>query len=351
MVSASRSVKPAAKPGNIQSRLPKRSNNDNAQGAVPAEPVASHDSGDNAVFHFQQFDVVQSPQDHHYLDNKEQQGSGGPRAWLKRVQKEWKILETDLPENITPYLDIITIIHTCHADTIFVRAFEDRMDLLRAVMVGASGTPYQDGLFFFDMKLPPSYPVTPPQVKYHSFGLHANPNLYPSGTVCLSLLGTFDGEGPELWSPDMSTILQVLVSIQGLVLTENPYYNETGFEAQVGTPEGHRNELPYCESTYLVNLHTMLHLIRRPPGSFRAFVMDHFRRRGQHILRACEAYLKEGCPVRTLDGEGCATKASTEQPPCSKGFRLALTNVVPRLVEAFTRIGAQGCHEFNHIVS
>lgn len=36
------------------------------------------------------------------------------------------------------------------------------MDLLRAVIVGASGTPYQDGLFFFDFHLPPEYPEVPP---------------------------------------------------------------------------------------------------------------------------------------------------------------------------------------------
>lgn len=36
------------------------------------------------------------------------------------------------------------------------------MDLLRAVIVGAYGTPYQDGLFFFDFYLPPAYPDVPP---------------------------------------------------------------------------------------------------------------------------------------------------------------------------------------------
>lgn len=36
------------------------------------------------------------------------------------------------------------------------------MDLLRAVIVGAYGTPYQDGLFFFDFHLPPEYPDVPP---------------------------------------------------------------------------------------------------------------------------------------------------------------------------------------------
>lgn len=108
------------------------------------------------------------------------------------------------------------------ADSIYVRAFENRIDLLRAVMVGASGTPYHDGLFFFDLLLPPSYPDAPSQVCYHSFGLRLNPNLYASGIVCLSLLNTFGGEGTEIWSPSMSSLLQVLVSIQGLVLNNSP---------------------------------------------------------------------------------------------------------------------------------
>jgi len=47
-------------------------------------------------------------------------------------------------------------------DGIYVRVYEDRMDLLRAVIVGAYGTPYQDGLFFFDFQLPPEYPDIPP---------------------------------------------------------------------------------------------------------------------------------------------------------------------------------------------
>jgi ubiquitin-conjugating enzyme E2 O len=97
-----------------------------------------------------------------------------------------------------------------YADTIYVQAFEDRMDLLRTVMVGARGTPYHNGLFFFDMQLPPSYPAEPPQVYYHSFGLRLNPNLYECGRVCLSLLNTFGGEGTEVWSPGMSSLLQIV---------------------------------------------------------------------------------------------------------------------------------------------
>lgn len=36
------------------------------------------------------------------------------------------------------------------------------MDLLRAAIIGPSGTPYHDGLFFFDILLPPQYPHEPP---------------------------------------------------------------------------------------------------------------------------------------------------------------------------------------------
>uniref|UniRef100_K3ZDX7 UBC core domain-containing protein n=1 Tax=Setaria italica TaxID=4555 RepID=K3ZDX7_SETIT len=296
----------------------------NGGGGGEGKEAEADATGDDKPFSFPQFEIVQSPSDHHYLGNMEQ-GTGGGRKWTKRVQKEWNILENNLP------------------DTIFMRAYEDRMDLLRAVMVGASGTPYHDGLFFFDLQLPPSYPAAPPLVYYRSFGLHVNPNLDPSGTVCLSLLNTFGGHGAELWSPEASTVLQVVVSIQGLVLNAQPYYNEAGYAVQVGTPQGRRNELPYNENTYLRTLQTMLHLLRRPPAGFEEFVRDHFHRRGQHVLRACEAYL-DGCLVGTLDGEGSGARR-----PCSAGFRLALAKVVPRLVEAFTAIDADGCKEFDRL--
>jgi ubiquitin-conjugating enzyme E2 O len=36
------------------------------------------------------------------------------------------------------------------------------MDLHRAVIIGEAGTPYQDGLFFFDIHFPTEYPHSPP---------------------------------------------------------------------------------------------------------------------------------------------------------------------------------------------
>jgi ubiquitin-conjugating enzyme E2 O len=46
-------------------------------------------------------------------------------------------------------------------------------------------------------------------------------------------LGTWQGPG---WIPKESTLLQVLISIQSLILgTSNPYFNEPGWEGSEGT--------------------------------------------------------------------------------------------------------------------
>ncbi|XP_071715080.1 putative ubiquitin-conjugating enzyme E2 39 [Rutidosis leptorrhynchoides] len=66
-------------------------------------------------------------------------------------------------------------------DTIFVRVYESRIDILRAAIIGAEGTPYHDGLFFFDVCFPSDYPNSPPLVLYRSGGLRINPNLYGCG--------------------------------------------------------------------------------------------------------------------------------------------------------------------------
>ncbi|KAJ7946982.1 putative Ubiquitin conjugating enzyme [Quillaja saponaria] len=87
---------------------------------------------------FKQFDVMADCSDHHFLDTcKGLPLSQVERSWVKKVQQEWSILEKNLP------------------DTIYIRAFEERMNLLRAAIIGAPGTPYHDGLFFFDIFFPP----------------------------------------------------------------------------------------------------------------------------------------------------------------------------------------------------
>lgn len=144
------------------------------------------------------------------------------QTFFKAVQKEHKLLKTSLPP-----------------EGVWVRTFEDRLDLLSVLIEGPKNTPYEDGLFAFDIQLGHDYPSSPPLCHYISYcSDRLNPNLYEDGKVCVSLLGTWSGRGSEVWCPNSSTLLQVIVSIQGLILVDEPYYNEAGYEKQRGELEG-----------------------------------------------------------------------------------------------------------------
>ncbi|CAN6345902.1 unnamed protein product [Urochloa humidicola] len=277
---------------------------------------------------FKQFDTVDNHSDHYYSKpelRKVQVVKKPSKDWAKRIQHEWKVLEKDLPE------------------TIFVRAYEDRMDLLRAVIMGPAGTPYHDGLFFFDIYFPPQYPNVPPMVNYRAGGLRLNPNLYACGKVCLSLLNTWSGSGCEKWNPSNSTMLQVLVSIQALVLNAKPYFNEPGYAMHAHTPHGEKKSLAYNEDTFLLSCRTMLYSLRNPPKNFEDFVAGHFRKYGRSILVACRAYL-DGAQVGCLAGDGVQDVDEGDKS-CSVRFKQSLKRLFEELLMEFTVKGAD-CDKF-----
>ncbi|XP_073156548.1 putative ubiquitin-conjugating enzyme E2 38 [Henckelia pumila] len=274
---------------------------------------------------FKQFDVVDDYSDHHY-GNARSQEQEPSKAWSKKIQGEWKILEKDLP------------------DTIFVRVYESRMDLLRAVITGPQGTPYHDGLFVFDVLFPPSYPDVPPMVYYYSGGLRLNPNLYDCGKVCLSLLNTWTGKATEKWQPKSSTMLQVLVSIQALILNAKPFFNEPGYDTQYVGQEGERKSNSYNEDVFILSLKTMIYTLRRPPKHFEDLVSGHFRSHAHAILSACRAYMN-GALVGSLVN-GSVPGGTATQDIGSPGFKEAVGRMLNGLISNFTRYGAQDCEQF-----
>lgn len=138
------------------------------------------------------------------------------QQFTRAVRFDHKLLRTSLPSGV------------------WVKTYGDRLDLLSVMIEGPKKTPYEDGLFLFDFQLGKDYPRGPPLCHYISFcSDRLNPNLYEDGKVCVSLLGTWPGKGSEMWSAT-STLLQVIVSIQGLILVAEPYYNEAGYEKQRG---------------------------------------------------------------------------------------------------------------------
>ncbi|XWS54178.1 hypothetical protein CRYUN_Cryun10bG0067500 [Craigia yunnanensis] len=275
---------------------------------------------------FKHFDVVDDFSDHHY-NNLASLREKHPKESAKRIQEEWKILEKDLPE------------------TIYVRVCEARMGLLRAVIIGPSGTPYHDGLFVFDCFFPSKYPNEPPMVYYYSGGLRLNPNLYNCGKVCLSLLGTWHGQQTEMWVPGQSTMLQVLVSIQALILNARPFFNEPGYETSYVGAEGDRRSRKYNEEVFILSLKTMIYSLRRPPKHFEDFVAGHFRNRAGDIIVACQAY-KEGAMVGSVVVKDGVPDADKIEKGSSEDFKGTMPKMINAMVKEFVKNGSTDCDQF-----
>ncbi|XP_066291584.1 (E3-independent) E2 ubiquitin-conjugating enzyme UBE2O-like [Branchiostoma lanceolatum] len=227
-------------------------------------------------------------------------GPANMKSFFSNIKKELTVLSTSLPEGI------------------LVKTFEDRMDLFSAAIKGPHNTPYEDGLFLFDLKLPDAYPLIPPllhYLAYHSGRL--NPNLYEDGKVCVSLLGTWQGKGTEKWTKD-SNLLQVLVSIQGLILVSEPYYNEAGFEKDKGSQEGLENSRCYNEMVLLKMLQTMSKMALNPPDIFKEEIIEHCRQHGHRMIQRLESWLEL---AESDSPNGAETKAN------SRGTATSITSV------------------------
>lgn len=224
------------------------------------------------------FDMTEvEPTDHHFCSEP----SAPSRSQSAAIRREMGVLRRGLPDadEASGTLPIV------------VRAFESRSDLFRAMVVGPPSTPYADVPFFFDICLSSSYPREPPLVHFHAHYVGSerlNPNLYADGKVCLSLLGTWSG---PVWEPDKSTTLQVLLSLQGLVLVEEPYFNEPGHEFDKGSEEGRRSSMLYNEHARLSSLRAAANVARQPPVGFEAIVSHHFRYHGPRLVQRCEEEL------------------------------------------------------------
>ncbi|KAG0465371.1 hypothetical protein HPP92_019535 [Vanilla planifolia] len=79
-----------------------------------------------------------------------------------------------------------------------------------------------------------------------------------------------------------------------LVLNDKPYFNEAGYDQQMGKKEAERNSANYNENAFLLTCKSMLYILRQPPKHFEAFVLEHFTNQANEILLACKAYMDGG---------------------------------------------------------
>jgi ubiquitin-protein ligase len=104
-------------------------------------------------------------------------------------------------------------------DLTYVSICNDNAHLVKVLIFGPEGTPYHNGNFFIDLKFPNDYPYNPPKANFLTTDgrIRFNPNLYATGKVCLSILGTWSGPS---WSI-VQRLSSVILSIQSL-LGEHP---------------------------------------------------------------------------------------------------------------------------------
>ncbi|MCL7036593.1 hypothetical protein MKW94_002160 [Papaver nudicaule] len=232
--------------------------------------------------------------------------------------QEWKILKMGLP------------------DSIYVRVYDN--NVARAVIMGGAGTPYQDGLFFFDIILTPDYPSKPPAV--HCYYNTARSYLRGAGLDTHRIETRWSYYNWEKllvgkWNPNASTLLDILVSIQLVFQTENPYFSNHGMNTndphlQEAIKNGYMLDESFdCnERLFKANCVTMLATLTNPPKGFEAFVAQHFCDRAETILTTCNPYKIK-----------CGEYPRYETKMC-KEYRESMANVYSLLLEAFRNNGS-----------
>ena len=180
--------------------------------------------------------------------------------------------------------------------SIYVAMDPENISVLRVLITGPYDTPYDSGCFIFDIFIPEEFPNVPPLVYMLNTGnVRFNPNLYNCGKVCLSILGTWSGDKSETWNKDTSSLLQVFMSIQSLILIDEPYFNEPGYEASIGTPKGKEQSYNYNNK---IRMYTMKYAVAQLITTFEYpqfinVIKDHFKIKKDHILKVYKEWVNE----------------------------------------------------------
>ncbi|GMQ00605.1 hypothetical protein CsSME_00047618 [Camellia sinensis var. sinensis] len=131
-------------------------------------------------------------------------GGGRGKSWPsttsvsasgKRIQKEMSDLNLDPPSD-------------CSAGP-----KGDNLYHWVATLIGPSGTPYEDGIFFLDITFPSEYPFKPPEVVFRTRIYHCN--VDSTGNVSLDIL-------KDSWSPAL-TISKVLLAVKSMFTNPDTY--------------------------------------------------------------------------------------------------------------------------------
>jgi ubiquitin-protein ligase len=176
---------------------------------------------------------------------------------------------------------------------------EEHCDWMKVLIAGAQGTPYESGLFEYHLQCPGGakpYPETNPSCVLATTGegkIRFNPNLYNCGKVCLTLLGTWRGAPGEGWTK-ASSLHQLIISISAMVMTDEPHYNEPGFEQEAGTAQGNARNNGYINKVrWGTCKYAMRGQLEHPSAGFEDVIREHFRIKAGLIRKQLDGWLEE----------------------------------------------------------
>jgi hypothetical protein len=110
-------------------------------------------------------------------------------------------------------------------------------------------------------------------------------------------LGTWSG---EKWTPE-STMMQLLVSIQSLILIEEPYFNEPGYQNSYGSHEGTKRSEAYNKNIRKQNINWgIINALKNPAPEFESVIMKHFEHKRFDIMEMIDKWTKEDSTLEPL---------------------------------------------------
>ena len=226
------------------------------------------------------YNVMHLDTSHRFYKEKIKQIS--PKTII-RIMSELSSLKKDLPINWD--------------SSVVMRIIPTNTNLISFIISGPKDTPYHNGLFEFHAYFPDNYPSNIPQVLINTTDgnkVRFNPNLYANGKVCLSLLGTWHAEKGESWIPEISTFFQVIISIQSLILVDDPYFNEPGYEKTSNTPTGKKQSELYNDNIRYETVRVaMIGMLKNKLLSYEKFIEEHFKFKKNEIIEIVTKWYEE----------------------------------------------------------
>jgi len=156
----------------------------------------------------------------------------------------------------------------------------------------------------------------------------------------VSLLGTWSGDHVERWIPNQSNVLQLVISLQGLILgVKEPYFLEAGYDKQKGTKQGIHSSKIYNEKALLLSLKRMLQHFQNPPHEFKDIITQHFCQNNHEavkLLEYCQSLLDSNDNQNKEEFSEVKHKYYLDHIP-SKGFLTPMVRDVKPKFDAVTK--------------